>query len=167
MPLLRLNGLFILLKIETVTLNVMIRICPILHDRENKVSASNFEEKTTTTKVKSKQIKNTTNNEKPSDRPPETSRERKCKIPDDQNQNQKRKNQNQNSFLVKRQNDKTSPGLCRGRFVPSSHKGSEFRYAIVRQFSRGGVIPVPDSFGKEAFAFLIDLFTSRGNLKGH
>ena len=118
---------------ETVTLNVIIRICPILHGRENKVSASisNFEEK---------QIKNTTNNEKPSDRPPETSRERKYKIPDDQKQNQK-----------KRIRIRIVSWLCRGRFVPSSHKGSEFRYAIVRQFSRGGVIPVPDSFGKEAF----------------
>ena len=43
-------------------------------------------------------------------------------------------NQNQNSLLVKRQNDNTSPGLGRGRLVPSSHKGSEFRYAIVRQY---------------------------------
>ena len=44
----------------------------------------------------------------------------------------------------------------RGRLVPSSHKGSEFRYTVVRQFSRGDErikdgIPVPDSLGKEAF----------------
>ena len=42
---------------------------------------------------------------------------------------------------MKRQNDNTSPGLGRGRLVPtcSSHneKGNEFRYAVVRQFSRG------------------------------
>ena len=58
--------------------------------------------------------------------------------------------QNQNSLLVKRQNDNTSPGLGRGRLVPSSHKESEFRYTVIRLFSRGGerigeVIPVPDS----------------------
>ena len=45
-----------------------------------------------------------------------------------------------------------------------------FTYAVVRQFSRGDEriredIPVPDSLGKEAF--LIGVFTSRGNLKGH
>ena len=28
-------------------------------------------------------------------------------------------------------------GIGRGRLVPSSHKGSKFRYTIVRQFSRG------------------------------
>ena len=71
---------------------------------------------------------------------------------------------------MKRQNDNISPGLGRGRLVPSSHKGSEFRYAVVRQVSRGDEriredIPVPDSLGKEAF--LIGVFTSRGNLKGH
>ena len=68
-----------------------------------------------------------------------------------------------------RQNGNTSPGLDQGRLVPSSHKGSEFRYAVARQFSRGDerireVIPVPDCLGKEAF--LIGIFTSRGNLKG-
>ena len=47
-------------------------------------------------------------------------------------------------------------GLGQGRLVPSSHKGSKFRYTIVRQFSRGDEriredIPVPDSLGKEAF----------------
>ena len=73
-------------------------------------------------------------------------------------------NQNQNSLLVKHQNDNTSPGLGRGRLVPSSQKGSEFRYAVVRQVSRGDeriweVIPVPDGLGKEAF--LIGIFTSR------
>ena len=52
--------------------------------------------------------------------------------------------------------------------VPSSHKGSEFRYAVVRQFSRGDErimedIQVPDSLGKEAF--LVGVFTSRGTLK--
>ena len=78
--------------------------------------------------------------------------------------------QNQNSLLVKRQNGNTSPGLGPGRLVPSSHKGTEFRYAVVRQFGRGdernrGDIPVHDSLGKEAF--LIGVFTSRGNLKGH
>ena len=40
----------------------------------------------------------------------------------------------QNSLLVKHQNDNTSAGLGRGRLVhvPRSHKGSEFRYAVVR-----------------------------------
>ena len=38
---------------------------------------------------------------------------------------------------MKRQNDNTSPGLGRGKLVPSSHKGSEFKYTVVRQFSRG------------------------------
>ena len=61
-----------------------------------------------------------------------------------------------NTLLAKRQNVNTSPGLGRGRVVPSSNKGSEFRYAVVQQFSRGDerireVIPVPDSLGKEAF----------------
>ena len=41
-----------------------------------------------------------------------------------------RQNKNQNSLQVKSQNDKTSPGLGRGRVVPSSHKGSEFRYIV-------------------------------------
>ena len=82
----------------------------------------------------------------------------------------KTQNQNQNSLLVKRQNDNTSPELGRGRLVPSSHKGSEFRYTVARQFSRGDEriredIPVPDTLEKEAF--LIGVFTSRGNLKGH
>ena len=45
-------------------------------------------------------------------------------------------------------------GIGRGRLVPSSHKGSKFRYTIVRQFSREDEriredIPVPDSLGKE------------------
>ena len=44
---------------------------------------------------------------------------------------------NQNSLLVKCKNDNTSPGLGRGRFVPSSHEGREFRYAVIGQFSRG------------------------------
>ena len=79
-------------------------------------------------------------------------------------------NQNQNSYLVKRQIVNTSPGLGRGGLVPSSHKGSIFRYAIVRKFSSGDErtredIPVPDSLGKEAF--LVGIFTSRGNLKDH
>ena len=80
--------------------------------------------------------------------------------------------QNRNSLLVKCQNDNTSPGLGRGRLVPtcSSHKGSEFRYAVIRQFSIGDEriredISVPDSLRKEVF--LIGVFTSRGNLKGH
>ena len=78
--------------------------------------------------------------------------------------------QNKNSLLVLRQNDNTSPGLGRGRLVPSSHKGTKLRYAIVRQFSRGDErvredIPVPDSLGKEAF--LVGIFTSSGNLKDH
>ena len=43
-----------------------------------------------------------------------------------------------------------------GRLVPSSHNGSEFRYPVIRQLSRGDEriredIPVPDSLGKEAF----------------
>ena len=47
-------------------------------------------------------------------------------------------------------------GIGRGRLVPSSHKGSKFRYTIVRQLSRGDEriredIPVPDSLGKETF----------------
>ena len=47
-------------------------------------------------------------------------------------------------------------GIGRGRLVPSSHKGSKFRYTVVRQFSRGDEriredIPVPDSLGKETF----------------
>ena len=89
--------------------------------------------------------------------------------------------QNQNSLLVKRQNDNwTIPyrGIVRGKLVPSSHKGSKFRYTIVRQFmmllifisqySRGDErirenIPVPDSLGKETF--LVGIFTSSGNLK--
>ena len=59
-------------------------------------------------------------------------------------------------------------GIGRGRSVPSSHKGSKFRYTIVRQFSRGDEriredIPVPDSLGKETF--LVGIFTSSGNLK--
>ena len=59
-------------------------------------------------------------------------------------------------------------GIGRGRLVPSSHKGSKFRYTIVRQFSRGDEriredIPVPDSLGKETF--LVGIFTSSGNLK--
>ena len=75
--------------------------------------------------------------------------------------------QNQNSLLVKRQNDNTSPGLGRGRLVPSSHKG---RDAYVRHFSRGDEriredIPVPDSLGGKE-AFLIGFFASRGNLRG-
>ena len=47
-------------------------------------------------------------------------------------------------------------GIGRGRLVPSSHKGSKFRYTFVGQFSRGDEriredIPVPDSLGKETF----------------
>ena len=47
-------------------------------------------------------------------------------------------------------------GIGRGRLVPSSNKGSKFRYTIVRQFSRGDEriredIPIPDSLGKETF----------------
>ena len=58
----------------------------------------------------------------------------------------------------------------RSEYSHSSHKGSKFRYAIVRKFSRGDEriredIPVPDSLGKEAF--LVGIFTSRGNLKDH
>ena len=76
--------------------------------------------------------------------------------------------QNQNSLLVKRQNDNTSPGDWPRKIGPSSHKGSKFRYTIVRQFSRGDEriredIPVPDSLGKETF--LVGIFTSSGNLK--
>ena len=72
-------------------------------------------------------------------------------------------NQNQNNLLVKRQND----NIGRGRLVPSSNKGSKFRYTIVGQFSRGDEraredIPVPDSLGKETF--LVGIFTSSGNL---
>ena len=53
-------------------------------------------------------------------------------------------------------------GIGRGRLVPSSHKGSKFRYTIGRQFSRGDEriredIPVPDSLGKETF--LVGIFT--------
>ena len=82
----------------------------------------------------------------------------------------KDRNKKWNSLLVKRQNDNTSPGLGQERLVPSSHKGSEFRYKVVRQFSGGDerireVIPVPDSLGKDAF--LICVFTNRGNLKSH
>ena len=33
--------------------------------------------------------------------------------------------QNQNSLLVKRENDKTSPGLGGGRLVPRSHKDTQ------------------------------------------
>ena len=61
------------------------------------------------------------------------------------------------------------------RILPSHHgeiyvMRSEFIYTVVRQFSSGGeriseVILVPDSLGKGAF--LIGVFTSRGNLKGH
>ena len=52
--------------------------------------------------------------------------------------------------------DKTSTGLGRGRLVPSSHKGSESRYAVVRHFSRGDEriredIPIPDSLGYGVF----------------
>ena len=59
-------------------------------------------------------------------------------------------------------------GIGRGRLVTSSHKGSQFRYTIVRQFSRGDEriredIPVPDNLGKETF--LVGIFTSSGNLK--
>ena len=55
---------------------------------------------------------------------------------------------------MKRQNGNSSPELSRGRLVPSSHKGSKFRYAIVRKFSRGDEriredIPVPDSFQEQ------------------
>ena len=60
--------------------------------------------------------------------------------------------------------------IGRGRLVPSSHKGSKFRYTIVRQISRGDErnredIPVPDSLGKETF--LVGIFTSSGNLDEH
>ena len=56
-------------------------------------------------------------------------------------------------------------GIFRGRLVPSSHKGSKFRYTIVRQFSRGDEriredIPVPDSLGNETF--LVGIVTSVG-----
>ena len=59
-------------------------------------------------------------------------------------------------------------GIGRGRLVPSSHKGSKFRYTIVRHFRRGDEriredIPVPDTLGKETF--LVGIYTSRGNLK--
>ena len=59
-------------------------------------------------------------------------------------------------------------GIGRGRLVPSSHKGSKFRYTIVRQFSRGDEriredIPIPDSLGKETFQ--VGIYTSSGNLK--
>ena len=69
---------------------------------------------------------------------------------------------------MKRQNDNTPPGFGRGRLVPSSHKGSKFRYAIVRQFSSGDEriredISVPDSLDKEAL--LVGIFTGSGNLK--
>ena len=79
-------------------------------------------------------------------------RENICKLKPDNSENQ-----NQNSLLVKPQNDNTSPGLGRGRLVPRSHKGSKFRYAAVRKFSRGDEriredIPSPDSLGKEAFS---------------
>ena len=64
----------------------------------------------------------------------------------------------------------TSSGLGRGRLVPSSHNGIEFRYTVVRQFSRGDerireVIPVPESLGKATF--LTGVFASTGNPKGH
>ena len=59
-------------------------------------------------------------------------------------------------------------GIGQGRLVPSSHKGSKFRYTIVRQFRRGDEriredIPVPDTLGKETF--LVGIYISRGNLK--
>ena len=55
-------------------------------------------------------------------------------------------------------------GIGRGRLVPSSNKGSKFRYTIVRQFSRGDEriredIPIPDSLGKETFQVLSVVFT--------
>ena len=58
--------------------------------------------------------------------------------------------------------------IGRGRLVPNSHMGSKFMYTIIRQFIRGDErmredIPVPDSLGKETF--LVDIFTSSGNLK--
>ena len=74
--------------------------------------------------------------------------------------------------LIKMRN-RTGPktdhqGIGRGRLVPSSHKGSKFRYTIVRQFSRGDEriredIPIPDSLGKETFQ--VGIYTSSGNLK--
>ena len=67
---------------------------------------------------------------------------------------QRNQNQNTSILLVKRQNDNTLLRLGRGRLVPSSHKGSEFRYTVVRQFVRGDerirdAIPVPDGFGEK------------------
>ena len=64
---------------------------------------------------------------------------------------------------MKRQNDNTSLGLGTGRLVPSSHKGSEFRYAVLRQFSTGDerigeLIPVPDSLWKEVFFYYTRLY---------
>ena len=59
-------------------------------------------------------------------------------------------------------------GIGRGRLVPSSNKGSKFRYTIDRQFSRGDEriredIPIPDSLGKETFQ--VGIYTSSGNRK--
>ena len=75
------------------------------------------------------------------------------------------RNDGPNCFYRHYQNQKmTIPhqGIGRGRLVPSSHKGSKFRYTIVREFSRGDEriredIPVPDSLGKETF--LVGIFT--------
>ena len=58
-------------------------------------------------------------------------------------------------------------GIGRGRLVPSSNKGSKFRYTIVRQFSRGDEriredIPIPDSLGKETFQ--VGIYTSSGKM---
>ena len=71
---------------------------------------------------------------------------------------------------MKRLNDNTSPGLGQGSVAPSFHKRSEFRYTVVRQFSRGNqeireVIPDPDSLRKEPK--FIGVCTSRGCLKCH
>ena len=61
------------------------------------------------------------------------------------------KSETNSSLLVKRQNDNTSPGAW------PRHKGSKFRYTIVRQFSRGAEriredILVPDSLGERSFS---------------
>ena len=65
---------------------------------------------------------------------------------------------------MKRQIDNPSPGaVTGGKLVPSSHKRSELRHTIIYHRFRE-VIPVPDSLGEDAI--LIDIFTSRGYLKG-
>ena len=74
-------------------------------------------------------------------------------------------NQNHNSLLVNAKMTIRHQGLTEESLVPSSHKGSKFRCAIVQKFSKE--MRESGSTFQSLIAFLVGIFSSRGNLKDH